>query len=93
MQIPHYKTFIESSDDTGIAVLRGGKVMSNLAKPKVHSRYGGVVPNYVTSASKQHSPTITLALEDAGIDPSEVDAVAYKRPRSQWFTFSRCIFC
>ena len=81
MQIPHYTILaIESScDDTGVAVLRGGKVMSNLvANQKVHSRYGGVVPELASRAHQSNIvPTITLALEDAGIDPSEVDAVAY----------------
>ena len=71
---------IESScDDTGVAVVKGHEVLSNLvANQNVHSRYGGVVPELASRAHQSNIvPTITLALEDAGVGKDEIDAVAY----------------
>ena len=81
MEIPqHIVLAIESScDDTGVAVLRGNEVLSNLvANQKVHSRFGGVVPELASRAHQSNIiPTVTLALEDAGVSPNDIDAVAY----------------
>ena len=81
MNIPnHIILAIESScDDTGVSVVRGNTVLSNLvANQKVHSRFGGVVPELASRAHQSNIiPTISLALEDAGISPNEIDAVAY----------------
>ena len=81
MEIPQYTVLaIESScDDTGVAVLRGNEVLSNLvANQKVHSRFGGVVPELASRAHQSNIiPTVTLAIEDAGINPNNIDAVAY----------------
>ena len=71
---------IESScDDTGVAVLKGNQVLSNLvANQEVHARYGGVVPELASRAHLSNiTPTVTLAILDAGISPDEIDAVAY----------------
>ena len=80
MNIPnHIILAIESScDDTGVSVVRGNTVLSNLvANQKVHSRFGGVVPELASRAHQSNIiPTISLALEDAGISPNEIDAVA-----------------
>ena len=81
MEIPqHIVLAIESScDDTGVAVLRGNEVLSNLvANQKVHSRFGGVVPELASRAHQINIiPTITLAIEDAGIRPNDIETVAY----------------
>lgn len=81
MQTPDYIILaIESScDDTGVAIVKGSKVLSNLvANQKVHSRFGGVVPELASRAHQSNLiPTITLAVEDAGISFSDIDAIAY----------------
>ncbi|MCB0696094.1 MAG: tRNA (adenosine(37)-N6)-threonylcarbamoyltransferase complex transferase subunit TsaD [Chitinophagaceae bacterium] len=71
---------IESScDDTSAAVIRNGKVLSNLvATQKVHERFGGVVPEMASRAHMQHIvPVVEVALQDAGIDKHSINAVAF----------------
>ena len=81
MKIPsHTILAIESScDDTGVAVIRGGEVLSNLvANQSVHSRFGGVVPELASRAHQSNIvPTLSLAIKDAEISVSDIDAVAY----------------
>lgn len=81
MNIPnHLILAIESScDDTGVSVVRGNTVLSNLvSNQKVHSRFGGVVPELASRAHQSNIvPTISLALEDAGVTSKEIQAVAY----------------
>ncbi len=70
---------IESScDDTGAAVLAGGKLLSNVvATQKVHEQYGGVVPELASRAHQQHVlPVVTAALRQAGVALTDLDAVA-----------------
>ena len=73
---------IESScDDTSAAVLHGDKRLSNVvATQKIHEAYGGVVPEL---ASRAHQQNIVLvvdqALKQAGIDKSDLDAIAFTR--------------
>jgi len=70
---------IESScDDTAASVIVDGKILSNVvANQDIHALYGGVVPEV---ASRKHQiniiPTIDGALKKAGVDKSELDAVA-----------------
>lgn len=71
---------IESScDDTSAAVLKDGKVLSNLvANQEVHRKYGGVVPEMASRAHLQHIvPVVSVALEQAGIRLTHVDAIAF----------------
>lgn len=71
---------IESScDDTAAAVCRDGVILSNLiANQKIHEQYGGVVPELASRAHMQNIvPVVDEALKRAGIDLSEVDAVAF----------------
>ena len=71
---------IESScDDTSAAVLKDGKVLSNLvANQEVHRKYGGVVPEMASRAHLQHIvPVVSVALEQAGIPLAHVDAIAF----------------
>lgn len=73
---------IESScDDTSAAVIRDGAVLSNVtASQTIHNQYGGVIPEV---ASRQHLqniiPVIDVALKDAQILKSELDAIAFTR--------------
>jgi len=71
---------IESScDETSAAVVRNGKVLSNIiATQAVHERYGGVVPELASRAHMQHIvPVVDAALNDAGINKRDVTAVAF----------------
>ena len=71
---------IESScDETSAAVIRDGKVLSNLiATQKVHERYGGVVPELASRAHMQNIiPVVDVALKEAGIEKHDIQAVAF----------------
>ncbi len=73
---------IESScDDTSAAVIRDGVILSNVvASQKVHEEYGGVVPELASRAHQQNIiPVVELAIKRAGIERSEVSAVAFTR--------------
>ena len=71
---------IESScDDTGAAVCRDGKMLSNIiATQKVHEQYGGVVPELASRAHMQNIvPVVDVALKNAGVHLNELDAIAF----------------
>lgn len=73
---------IESScDDTSAAVIRDGLLLSNvIASQKVHEEYGGVVPELASRAHQQNIvPVVDTALKRAGIDKSELSAIAFTR--------------
>src|SRR5512133_906892 len=73
---------IESScDDTSVAVVRDGYVLSNLiANQDIHKSYGGVVPELASRAHQANIVPVTQqAMLKAGIAPDEVDAVAFTR--------------
>jgi N6-L-threonylcarbamoyladenine synthase len=73
---------IESScDDTSAAVLRNDCLLSNvIASQKVHEQYGGVVPELASRAHEKNIiPVVDGAIREAGIDKSEIDAVAFTR--------------
>jgi N6-L-threonylcarbamoyladenine synthase len=73
---------IESScDDTSAAIVRNGAVLSNvIANQDVHKKYGGVVPEVASRAHQANIvPVIDVAIQQAGITRSEVDAVAFTR--------------
>ena len=73
---------IESScDDTAAAVCRGGIILSNqVAGQQVHIKFGGVVPELASRAHMQHIvPVVDTALQEAGISPAELDAIAFTR--------------
>lgn len=71
---------IESScDDTSAAVIRGGRVLSNVvANQALHAEVGGVVPEWASRAhlSKIH-PVVQAALRKAEVSEDDIDAVAY----------------
>ncbi len=69
-----------SCDETSVGIVDGdGRVLANVVATQVdiHARYGGIVPEI---ASRQHvldiRPVCVRAIEDAGIDWGEVDAIA-----------------
>lgn len=73
---------IESScDDTSAAVIRGQKLLSNvIASQDVHSKYGGVIPELASRAHGQNIvPVIDQAIKQAGIEPDDIDAIAFTR--------------
>ncbi len=71
---------IESScDETGVALVRGHTLLSNVVASSVeeHVRFGGVVPEVASRAHLQaFVPTLERALTEADVDPTEIDAVA-----------------
>ena len=73
---------IESScDDTSASVIIDAKICSNVVSTQeIHEKYGGVVPE---AASRQHQisilPVIKAALDKAGIDKSDLNAIAFTR--------------
>ncbi|MGA2407667.1 MAG: tRNA (adenosine(37)-N6)-threonylcarbamoyltransferase complex transferase subunit TsaD [Bacteroidales bacterium] len=73
---------IESScDDTSVAVIRDGYVLSNLiANQDIHMSYGGVVPELASRAHQVNIVPVThQALLEAGIKVEDIDAVAFTR--------------
>ena len=73
---------IESScDDTSVAIIRDGYVLSNLiANQDIHMMYGGVVPELASRAHQANIVPVThQALLTAGISAEEIDAVAFTR--------------
>ncbi len=73
---------IESScDDTSVAVIRDGFVLSNLiAGQDIHMAYGGVVPELASRAHQANIVPVThQAIVKAGIQPEDINAVAFTR--------------
>ena len=76
---PVYILAIESScDDTSAAVLRDGKILSNIiASQAIHAAYGGIVPEV---ASRMHQENITIvvdaAMQKANATLSQLNAIA-----------------
>jgi len=80
--MPLFILGIESScDDTSAAVIRDNVILSNIiANQKVHSSFGGVVPELASRAHQQNIiPVIHEAIKQAGIDKADLDAVAFTR--------------
>ncbi|MFF1572779.1 tRNA (adenosine(37)-N6)-threonylcarbamoyltransferase complex transferase subunit TsaD [Leifsonia sp. NPDC058292] len=68
-----------SCDETGIGIVRGTTLLSNTIASSMdeHARYGGVVPEVAARAHLEAlTPTLRTAVADAGIELSEIDAVA-----------------
>jgi N6-L-threonylcarbamoyladenine synthase len=73
---------IESScDETAAAVYVDGKILSNIiASQAVHEQFGGVVPELASRAHhKTIWKTVNQALEEAGLKPDDLDAIAVAR--------------
>jgi N6-L-threonylcarbamoyladenine synthase len=71
--------FETSCDETSVAVVRDGKVLSNVVSSQIelHAEYGGVVPEL---AAREHLknllPIAQKALAAAKISPAQLDAIA-----------------
>jgi len=73
---------IESScDDTSASVIRDGIMLSNvIASQAVHASFGGVVPELASRAHQLNIiPVVHEALKRAGIDKTELNAIAFTR--------------
>jgi N6-L-threonylcarbamoyladenine synthase len=71
---------IESScDDTSVAVMRNGELLSNLvASQSVHEAWGGVVPELASRAHQQNLvPLVSKSLKDAGVQMEDLTAIAF----------------
>ncbi|MDG4715477.1 tRNA (adenosine(37)-N6)-threonylcarbamoyltransferase complex transferase subunit TsaD [Winogradskyella marincola] len=73
---------IESScDDTSAAVLCNDTILSNVvADQKIHTEYGGVVPELASRAHQQNIvPVVNQAIERADISKDQLSAIAFTR--------------
>jgi N6-L-threonylcarbamoyladenine synthase len=70
---------IESScDETSAAIVRDGKVLSNIISSQVvHERYGGIVPELASRAHQQMVvPIVEQALHTAGVTLADIEGIA-----------------
>ena len=68
-----------SCDETSAAVVREGKILSNIVSSQIalHAEYGGVVPELAAREHLKNSPgVVRTAFEEAKISPGEIDAIA-----------------
>ena len=68
-----------SCDETSAAVVRDGRVLSNVvsSQVKLHAEYGGVVPELATREHLRNwMPVTQAALREAQVSPAELDAIA-----------------
>ena len=68
-----------SCDETGVGVVRGTELLANVIASSMeeHARYGGVVPEVAARAHLEAlGPTIGAALDEAGVELADLDAVA-----------------
>ena len=81
-QSPVILAFESSCDDTGVALIRGNKVLANTVAKSSNPRkiWWSLFPSWrVVRTSKNIVPTLDVALEESGIEVSSIDAVAYTR--------------
>lgn len=71
---------IESTcDETGVALVRGGELLADRTATSMdeYARYGGIIPEIASRAHlESFLPTLDAAREEAGVELSDVDAVA-----------------
>ena len=73
---------IESScDDTSAAIIKGTKILSNIAaNQEIHNDYGGVVPELASRAHQLNIiPVIEKAVSKANILQNEISAIGFTR--------------
>ena len=73
---------IESScDDTSAAVIQDDRVLFNIiANQKIHSEFGGVVPEFASRAHQQNIvPVVQMALKKAGISKNDLHAISFTK--------------
>ncbi|QWW19213.1 tRNA (adenosine(37)-N6)-threonylcarbamoyltransferase complex transferase subunit TsaD [Schaalia sp. 19OD2882] len=71
---------IESTcDETGVALVRGCALLADRTATSMdeHSRYGGIIPEIASRAHlESFLPTLSCALDEAGVTLEQVDAIA-----------------
>jgi N6-L-threonylcarbamoyladenine synthase len=68
-----------SCDETGVGIVRGTTLLADevASSVEIHARFGGVVPEVASRAHLEAMvPTVRRALDTAGIELSDVDAIA-----------------
>lgn len=68
-----------SCDETGIALVRGYDLLTDVTASSMdeHARYGGIIPEIASRAHlESFVPTLDATLEKAGVELSDVDAIA-----------------
>lgn len=73
---------IESScDDTSAAIIKGNKILSNIAANQaIHNEYGGVVPELASRAHQQNIiPVVEKSVSKANIQQKDISAVGFTR--------------
>lgn len=69
-----------SCDETAAAVVTNGRTVKSAivsSQAKLHEKFGGVVPEIASRAHiEKIYPVITQALEQAGLDKNDIDAIA-----------------
>jgi N6-L-threonylcarbamoyladenine synthase len=68
-----------SCDETGVGVVRGHTLLADAIASSVdeHARFGGVVPEVASRAHLEAmTPTVSRALNDAGVRFEDLDAIA-----------------
>src|ERR1700761_1183818 len=68
-----------SCDETSAAVVRDGKILSNVVSSQIalHAEYGGVVPELAAREHLKNLPPVArAALEEAKVSINEIDAMA-----------------
>ena len=71
---------IESTcDETGVALVRGRELLADVTATSMdqYARFGGIIPEIASRAHlESFLPTLDAALEKAGVDLGEADAIA-----------------
>lgn len=73
---------IESScDDTSAAIIKGNKILSNIAaNQEIHNEYGGVVPELASRAHQQNIiPVVQKSVSKANIQQNDISAIGFTR--------------
>lgn len=73
---------IESScDDTSAAIIKGNKILSNIAaSQEIHNEYGGVVPELASRAHQQNIiPVVQKSVSKANIQQNDISAIGFTR--------------
>src|SRR6201992_54451 len=68
-----------SCDETGVGIVRGRELLADEVASSMdqHARFGGVVPEVASRAHLEAMvPVLEGAFAEAGIRPSDIDAVA-----------------
>jgi len=71
---------VESTcDETGVALVRGRELLGDVTATSMdkYARYGGIIPEIASRAHlESFVPTLNAALDKAGVDLHDVDAIA-----------------